>query len=170
MNEEKLPFKAAKIPITVPTAVIEIITVLIIIFTVTVVSIKYNALPEQVAVHFNFWGEADRWGGKAVVLVVVILAVIIYAGISVGEFFPQLLNIPARLIDDNEKKVYRIAGIGIAFAKLMIVLMLVTSAVFTCFDKGLPYFLYIVYTAVFAGGLCLFIYGLKRSGKAGAKA
>jgi uncharacterized membrane protein len=170
MNEEKLPFKAAKIPMTVPTAAIEIITVLIIIFTVTVVSIKNNALPEQVAVHFNFWGEADKYGGKVVVLVVPVLAIIIYAGISIGEFFPQLLNIPVKLTEYNEKNVYRTMGIGIAFAKLMIVLMLVTSAVFICFDKGFPSFLYIVYTSVFAGGLGLLVYYLKRSGKADAKA
>ncbi|MDR2090577.1 MAG: DUF1648 domain-containing protein [Clostridiales bacterium] len=165
-QEKENALNGMKIPLSPFMAALEIITLLLIVSCATVIFAKYEGLPEFAASHFDMLGRPDAWTDKVWLLVVLFAAVVVYAAVSVVECFPQIFNIPVKTDENNGKSVLRVIGVGVAFAKLMITLMLLSGAVFTCFENAVPPFLYIGYIAVFLGGSVLFVVKIMNAGKA----
>ena len=66
----------------------------------------WQQLPDQVALHFNAKGEADRWGGKKQILWLPLLTVVVGYGLHVLEKHPECYNFPRRFNEKNAADFY----------------------------------------------------------------
>ncbi|WP_211653475.1 DUF1648 domain-containing protein [Planococcus alpniumensis] len=66
----------------------------------------YNLLPEEVPVHYNAFGEVDRWGTKGELFVLPAVGAFIIIFLQLLEKFPQSHNYPERLNKTNAKEFY----------------------------------------------------------------
>ncbi|WP_166805776.1 DUF1648 domain-containing protein [Jeotgalibacillus sp. R-1-5s-1] len=70
--------------------------------------LSWQELPEQVPLHFNALGEADRFGGKASVVILPILGLFMWGSMTAFERVPYLYNYLVKITEENAEKQYRI--------------------------------------------------------------
>lgn len=66
------------------------------------------SLPAEIPMHFGFTGEADAWGPKWSLTIVLALWAALQIGLDVLSRHPRLYNYPAPLTSANVQRLYRI--------------------------------------------------------------
>lgn len=72
---------------TMANPVILILPAVLFIALVIMVLLNYSQLPQQIAVHFNAYGQPDRWGPKSSYLMSSLIPSVILFLLTVGVFF-----------------------------------------------------------------------------------
>lgn len=78
-------------------------------------------LPARIPVHFNFSGQADRWGDRSSILGIFALMAALYAGLGVLQRFPHVYNYPFGLTPQNVHRQYLAARQLLTFIKFEMV-------------------------------------------------
>lgn len=73
-------------------------------------AVVWKKLPDTVPSHFNAAGTPDAYGGKAVLLLEPILAILIFALIAFVRRIPSAWNFPVRVTDRNRDRLYAIGN------------------------------------------------------------
>ena len=74
--------------------------------------------------HFNLLtGVPDNWGGKVEMLVLMGVAVAVYVLLVLCCRYPNLMNYPARITEENKEKLY---SLGVSLGQRMNWLMMLT--------------------------------------------
>ena len=71
------------------------------------VALTYDALPERVPTHFGFTGEADAWGPKWTIWVLLGVNVLLVGLITWFSTRPRWFNYVSDITDDNAQSLYR---------------------------------------------------------------
>ena len=67
----------------------------------------------RVPVHFNAAGEVDGWGGKEALLLLPVIAIIVYAGMTALEMLPKkMFNYPVKVTPANADTLHKL-GVGV---------------------------------------------------------
>lgn len=66
----------------------------------------WGRLPARIPTHFGALGTADSWGGKSTLLLVPVLTIALYAGLTLLERFPQISNYPVEITEKNATVLY----------------------------------------------------------------
>jgi uncharacterized membrane protein len=74
-------------------------------------------LPARIPTHFNFAGQPNGWGSPYTLLVPPIIAVGVYALITVITQFSSLFNYPVRVTDENRPRLEALAQLMITWIK-----------------------------------------------------
>jgi uncharacterized membrane protein len=64
-------------------------------------------LPSQVAVHYNFEGEADRWGSHVVYPFIACLGFLLTLGLVLLQRIPHKHNYPVKVTEENATRLYQ---------------------------------------------------------------
>lgn len=67
---------------------------------------QYGALPDKVPAHFNGAGEVDRFGNKIELIMLPIIALVMWIGMTVLERYPHTFNY-MNLTKDNAEAQYK---------------------------------------------------------------
>lgn len=67
----------------------------------------YQDLPETIPRHFNGRGEPDGEGGKGIFLIIPVVGLVLYAGITWLNRYPHLFNYPVAITPANAEFQYR---------------------------------------------------------------
>lgn len=86
--------------------VFDIITVALLGAALVYLVLQWNQLPGKIPAHFGASGEIDRWGSKFELLILPVVAVIMWAGMTVLEKYPHVFNY-MNLREDNIEIQYR---------------------------------------------------------------
>jgi len=65
------------------------------------------SLPERVAVHYNFEGQADRWGSHIVYPIIACLGLLICIGLVLLQRIPHKHNYPVKITAENASELYQ---------------------------------------------------------------
>lgn len=104
--------------------IVEFLGLIIIICTAFIPLVLYNRLPEIVPTHINIYGEIDGYGGKGILIVLPIISIIAYIGLSILQKYPHVFNYPIGINENNFYKLYSL-GINLCrFSKITITLIL----------------------------------------------
>ena len=92
----------------------------------------YVVLPETVPTHFNFKGQPDAYGSKISLLYVPIISLILTAGMTWLNRYPEIFNYPVKITEENAEKQYKNAQTAIRWLKVAVnvIFLLVTWAIF----------------------------------------
>jgi uncharacterized membrane protein len=127
-----------KIKYTKFQVILEIIGAMIIaaffIFLIT----NWSYIPEKIPGHFNASGEITRWGNKSEILFAPIVGVIIYIGITVLTFFPEIWNVPTSKRKENQQAVYRTIKTMILLLKIEMISVYFYITYFSAKAQALP--------------------------------
>ena len=69
---------------------------------------RFPALPEKVPMHFNAAGEIDGYGGRASLLLMPLIGLVMDAGLAITARFPKSWNTGVRVTRLNRVRVYRL--------------------------------------------------------------
>jgi len=84
---------------------------------------NYKILPDIIPIHYNVAGEADGFGSKTTILTLLVIASIIFVGLTIVNRFPHILNYPTVITNENAQRQYTIATRLIRHLKLATVLI-----------------------------------------------
>lgn len=155
---------------TIMEKVLEIILLFIVVLMVIWPICQFARLPETVPIHINIHGDIDGYGSRIVVLVLPIVGVLLYVGLTVLQRVPHLYNYPIEVTDDNAHLLYALGVQMIRFVKaIMIILFVYLTYSFICLARGvkLRYSAIIIISscAVLAIGMVYYIVKMKKLGK-----
>lgn len=119
--EDKRP--KIQIPMTRTDIIIELISFITVILMAIITIISVFSLPDIIPTHFNFQGNIDRYGSKSGMIVVLIITLLIYTGLTLLVKFPQIYNYAVEITKENAEVQYRLAKKFIRFLKLEIVML-----------------------------------------------
>ncbi|MEQ8879521.1 MAG: DUF1648 domain-containing protein [Cyclobacteriaceae bacterium] len=97
-----------KISMSIFDWVIEVLGALFILVTWYLLLTNYWFMPEQVPVHYDFWGNPNIYSNKELIWLTPILMTAVYVGIYFLNKIPHLLNYPISVTDTNASKLYKI--------------------------------------------------------------
>ena len=87
----------------------EVVAAAAVAFVIIYLSATWMTLPDKVPTHFNFTGTPDQWGSKYMLLLLVGIAFVLYAGLSILSRFPHIYNYPFAITDENRQRQYLLA-------------------------------------------------------------
>lgn len=130
--------------------VINILCLVIMIGTVAWLIAVWNRIPDEIATHFNVYGEPDNYGSKKDIIVLPIFSWLIYGIMVVVECIPGAWNTGVKVTPQNSARVYGIIKGMLVILKLVIVLTFTLLTVFSALGNGLPvWFLPVELIAIF---------------------
>lgn len=86
---------------------LRLLSVLATLAITTWILLSYAELPETIATHFGRSGEADGWGGKASVLVLAAVMVVLSLALAALSTRPRALNYPTEITECSAQAIYR---------------------------------------------------------------
>lgn len=86
--------------------VLDILSIMAVIFSITYTAIHYTALPDTIPRHFNAAGEADGFSHKAVAWVLVGIQTALFAGLYALTKTPHLLSSTKPITEENAPYLY----------------------------------------------------------------
>ncbi|HMM05582.1 MAG TPA: DUF1648 domain-containing protein [Clostridiales bacterium] len=140
---------------------VNLICLVLLLGTVVYFVANWGEFPDRVPGHYNAMGEVDRWGNKGELLITLIIAWIMYLGMTAIERFPQVWNTGVRVTEENKKRVYRILKNMIVTLKLTVVAIFVFLAVNSASASQLPLWFLPAFLILIFGSIIFF--GIKLS-------
>lgn len=123
---------------------------LILLGTAAFLALYWQYIPSEVPMHYNAAGEIDRWGSKAELLILPVIAWLLYGMMTVVEQFPGAWNTGVKVTEENRERVYALLGRMLSTMKLLITAMFAWITVWCALARPLPvWFLPVVLVAVF---------------------
>lgn len=145
----------------------EVISGMALLAGIGAVALNWTALPNTIAVHFNYLGQPDGYGPKEVLFFMVGLAVVMQVTLSLGANNPKRANVPWKITEANrEETMAMVKDLLITIkAEISVMLSYLLWAMVQCGLKqadGLGvYFLPIFLLATFAPIVAFFVRGRK---------
>lgn len=93
----------------------------------------YFNLPQSIPVHFNFKGNADRYGSKSNLFILSIIATIIYVGLTLLPRFLSRFNFPNTKTKENTADQIAMAANVFMYLKIIVLFIFLVLNLLTCF-------------------------------------
>ena len=126
------------------------LSLLVLLGTALFLALYWWHIPQEVPMHFNAAGQIDRWGSKAELLILPVIAWLLYLLMTVVEQFPGAWNTGVKVTEENRERVYALLGHMLSTLKFLIMVMFAWITLWCALAKPLPvWFLPVVLGAVF---------------------
>jgi uncharacterized membrane protein len=89
--------------------VVETLAVVGLLFHALLVLGAWNLLPASIPVHYNYTGEADAWGDRSNLFLLLGLSILVYFGLTFLGRYPHKFNYPWQITPDNAERQYNLA-------------------------------------------------------------
>ena len=96
------------LPQTLPEWLLEIVAIAALLLQWGLVASVFPDLPDRVPRHFDASGQADAWGPRMMVWSLPIVNVAIFVLLGVVSRLPHLSNLPIRVTERNQARIYRL--------------------------------------------------------------
>lgn len=144
---------------------LEALVLLILLGSIIYIIISWSTIPDTLPSHYNAKGIANNWSGKGSLLIVPIISIILYAGLTTLTFFPNVWNAPVEITEKNQDFVYTNLKTMLIVIKLILVSDFAYMTICSATQSSLSVlFTPIVLIAVF-GTLAIFITRIIRGSK-----
>ena len=111
-----------KLPNTRFHKIMNLFSLLLLLGMFLYTAIKWPSLPQTIATHFNFMGEADGWGGKGNIWLMPVMSLLLYLLLTATTYFPGIWNVPGPVTAYNKNWIYRNVKNLLVFSKFVILL------------------------------------------------
>ncbi|WP_054950689.1 DUF1648 domain-containing protein [Numidum massiliense] len=123
MSAEQRP--TVTIPQTPLEKTLNIISLIFFLAILVYLIARWSAIPDKIPTHFNFKGEADRWGNKGSIWLLPIVGVFPWVIMTFFEKVPHMLNFPTKITEENAERQYKNCRLMINVLKNEILLLFV---------------------------------------------
>lgn len=119
--------------------------------------IVWDTIPDTVPTHFNALGEADAWGYKDSIFILVFVSFMIFAILSVVERFPALWNTGVKITEENRERIYSILRDMIITTKLLVSCLFMYQILNVIYVDRLPSLILTMVSVSVVGSLVYYI-------------
>lgn len=124
MSENRLQQKDSdRIPDTGFHKGIKIVSLVVLIAMQIYPILLWNTLPDKLPMHYNAFGEIDRWGSRAELLILPVIGILMYGLLTLVTFFPSAWNIPVTITKENRFRVYQCTKSMLVLMKLEVIVI-----------------------------------------------
>lgn len=99
---------------------IELLSVVVLGMIWVLVIFYFAKLPDTVPVHFDAQGQPDAYGSKTTIVVLPVIAVMLFAGMTILNRYPHIFNYPVKITPENARRQYSIATRLVRILKLVV--------------------------------------------------
>lgn len=85
--------------------------------------VEFPGLEQKIPTHFNGAGEPDNWGNKHSLLILPIVNIAMYAGLTVMNRYPYIFNYPITITEQNVIRQYQLAKTLVSAIKFSVAAM-----------------------------------------------
>lgn len=146
------------------TLAAEIACLLLLIISSILLCVYWNAIPDKIAMHYDFSGNVTRYGSKMELLIVPGAAWFCYALMSIITHFPQLWNTGVTITEANRGRVYQTLKTMLVTLKLVICALFLSYIPIIALPIALPgWWIFVVVGGIFLimGGFCFRLYRIR---------
>ena len=115
--------KTFKISLSILDWILEFFALLSILSVIVLFVFFWIEAPKIVPVHYNIYGVADRFGSKVTLIIIPIISIVSYLGLTFLNRFPYIFNFPVKVSEQNRTILYKTATTMIRWIKLFICLL-----------------------------------------------
>jgi len=108
-------------PLTGIDIILEAIAAISLIYMIAQLITEYPNLEDQVPTHYGLDGTPDAWGQKSSMLILPVIAIILFTGMTFLNRFPYIFNYPVEITKANASRQYQLAKSLISYLKTFIV-------------------------------------------------
>ena len=150
------------LPRTALDSTLEVLGLAIIAGTLAWLVSIWTGIPARVPQHFDFAGHVDRWGDRSTFVVLPIIGIVLYAGLSALQRVPHIFNFPVAVTEANAPRLYRAGVSMIRWLKVEIVAMFgvlqwETVQVAIGAEQSMPNTLVLCFVALILGTVGVFV-------------
>lgn len=102
--------------------IIETFILLVVIGTVIYTLLTFHKLPDTVITHAGATGKADGFGNKSTLLILPLISIVSYIGLTILQKFPNIFNYPVKITEKNIDSLYSLGVKMVRCLKLFIAL------------------------------------------------
>lgn len=127
--------------------ILTVITGLLLLASTIFVIVSWSNVPDSIPTHFNFAGEADDYGGKGSLIFMMVIAWIVFIGITILMKFPNTWNMPVKVTSENKNRLYGITRGMLEIIKMLSTLLFVVMFVSAAIAASMPQWIIIAILA-----------------------
>ena len=101
----------------------EVLAFLIVLANTGLVLVNYAGLPETIPIHFTATGEPDAYDDKSMLLFMAVAAILLCFILTFLGRLPRLFQYPFKVTEENAKRQYENAAIGLRLINIVVALM-----------------------------------------------
>lgn len=117
--------------------------------TAVIVAVRWNKLPDKIPTHFDLNGEPNGFGGKKMLIVLLVVMVAITGLMYLSEMFPKMWNLPVKITDANREFVYRTVKYFMEVETIIMITLLAGPIIAIVFSKTYPGWIIFLQLGVF---------------------
>ena len=117
--------------------------------TALIVAVRWNKLPDKIPTHFELNGEPNGFGGKKMLIVLLVVMVVITGLMYLSEMFPKMWNLPVKITDSNREFVYRTVKYFMEVETIIMITFLAGPIIAIVFSKTYPGWIIFIQLGVF---------------------
>lgn len=117
--------------------------------TAVIVAVRWNKLPDKIPTHFELNGEPNGFGGKKMLIVLLVVMVAITGLMYLSEMFPKMWNLPVKITDSNREFVYRTVKYFMEVETIIMITFLAGPIIAIVFSKTYPGWIIFIQLGVF---------------------
>ena len=117
--------------------------------TALIVAVRWNKLPDKIPTHFELNGEPNGFGGKKMLIVLLVVMVAITGLMYLSEMFPKMWNLPVKITDANREFVYRTVKYFMEVETIIMITLLAGPIIAIVFSKTYPGWLIFLQLGIF---------------------
>lgn len=117
--------------------------------TALIVAVRWNKLPDKIPTHFELNGEPNGFGGKKMLIVLLVVMVAITGLMYLSEMFPKMWNLPVKITDANREFVYRTVKYFMEVETIIMITFLAGPIIAIVFSKTYPGWIIFIQLGVF---------------------
>jgi len=117
--------------------------------TAVIVAVRWNKLPDKIPTHFELNGEPNGFGGKKMLIVLLVVMVAITGLMYLSEMFPKMWNLPVKITDSNREFVYRTVKYFMEVETIIMITLLAGPIIAIVFSKTYPGWIIFLQLGVF---------------------
>lgn len=111
------------IPKTQTENIHTIVSIAALLLSFSYFAVKWADLPNTIPIHFNSSGDANGWGSRSILIILPLLALALFIGLSVLSKFPHKFNYFVQITEENARNQYTNGRLLVSWLKLEIVLL-----------------------------------------------
>ena len=117
--------------------------------TALIVAVRWNKLPDKIPTHFELNGEPNGFGGKKMLIVLLVVMVAITGLMYLSEMFPKMWNLPVKITDSNREFVYRTVKYFMEVETIIMITLMAGPIIAIVFSKTYPGWIIFIQLGVF---------------------
>ncbi len=101
--------------------VFDFLTMIVVLGSSVYLATNWSIIPDEVPLHYDFAGNADRFGSKTGLLILPALEWIFFIAIYLLRRKPELWNTGVKVTEENKERIYAILARFISSCQLIVV-------------------------------------------------